>query len=440
MTESESAAGLEPLPLSPAAELPAEAPGATRVWNRDFLLLWQGQMVSALGDTVYEIALGFWVLARTGSTALMGTLMAATTLPRILVAPFAGVVVDRSDRRGLAIAMDIIRGLLIVLVALAAYAGIARVWMVFAAGIAIGACGAFFGPAVTSALPDIVPRSGIIQANSAFNIIYTGSGIVGNAGGGFLYQLLGAPLMFLLNGLSYIVSAASLLFIRIPRIVRERVRPAFFAEMRQGLSFVWGIRGLRFLFLCALALNFFATIGIVLFLPLFQRTAGLGPERYGVTMALFMGGLFLGFLLGATLRIEPRRRFAVFFACGIVMSLCLAAFPLIGNWYLMLGLMLVGGLVNAVLNNYIGAIVQLIVPQDMRGKVFSLLGAISQAATPLGMALGGVLGQFLPLRHVISGSFVVMLLCFIPLLFSDSFRRFINFDPDHDTLSAVSAD
>ena len=131
------------------------------------------------------------------------------------------------------------------------------------------------GRAVTSALPDIVPRSRIIQANSAFNIIYTGAGIIGNAGGGFLYQFLGAPLMFLLNGLSYIVSAVSLLFIRIPKIVRERVPPAFFAEMKQGLAFVWNIRGLRFLFGVALVLNFFATIGIVLLLPLFQRTAGL---------------------------------------------------------------------------------------------------------------------------------------------------------------------
>ena len=106
----------------------------------------------------------------------------------------------------------------------------------------------------------------------------------------------------------------------------------------------------------------------------------------------------------------------------------------------MLGLMLVGGVVNAILNNYINAIVQLIVLADMRGKVFSLLGAISQAATPLAMALGGVLGQFLPLRYVISGSFVITLLFFVPLLFPGSFRRFINFDPDHDTLATVSSD
>ncbi len=64
-----------------------------RLWTRSFALLWQGQLVSILGDTVYAIALGFWLLATTGSTALMGTLMAVSLLPRILVAPVAGVVV-----------------------------------------------------------------------------------------------------------------------------------------------------------------------------------------------------------------------------------------------------------------------------------------------------------------------------------------------------------
>ncbi|MFI5369523.1 MAG: MFS transporter, partial [Spirochaetia bacterium] len=70
-----------------------------KLWTASFLLLWQGQLVSIFGDVVYAIALGFWILAATGSTILMGSLMAASTLPRILVSPFAGVVVDRFDRR-----------------------------------------------------------------------------------------------------------------------------------------------------------------------------------------------------------------------------------------------------------------------------------------------------------------------------------------------------
>lgn len=71
-----------------------------KLWNKDFLILWQGQLVSTAGDAVYSIALGFWVLAVTGSTAMMGTLMAASTLPGVLISPFAGVLIDRAHKKG----------------------------------------------------------------------------------------------------------------------------------------------------------------------------------------------------------------------------------------------------------------------------------------------------------------------------------------------------
>jgi len=81
-----------------------------RLWNVNFLLLWQGQFVSSLGDTAYSIALGFWVLAVTGSTALMGTLMATTVFARVALSPFAGVLVDRGDRKWIIVATDAARG------------------------------------------------------------------------------------------------------------------------------------------------------------------------------------------------------------------------------------------------------------------------------------------------------------------------------------------
>jgi MFS family permease len=106
-----------------------------RLWTPSFLVLWQSQLVSMLGDAVYAIALGFWILKVTGSTVLMGTLMAVSTLPGILVSPFAGVLIDRANKKALMIAMDIIRGVFVTLLAVSAYAGIIQIWMVFAAGI-----------------------------------------------------------------------------------------------------------------------------------------------------------------------------------------------------------------------------------------------------------------------------------------------------------------
>jgi len=242
------------------------------LWNVNFLLLWQGQFVSAIGDVVYEIALGFWILALTGSTALMGTLMAATTIPRVLLAPFAGVIVDRVNRKWVIVGADAIRGVAVLLVAFAAMTGRAEVWMVFVAGVITGLCAAFFNPSIGSIIPDIVHRERLVQANSFFSMIRAGSGILGNSIGGILYTVLGAPLMFLVNGISYLFSSGTEVFIRVPETHKEREKKHFFTDMKEGLTFVWQNSGLRFLMTAAGVMNFLASIAILLLIPLFQRT------------------------------------------------------------------------------------------------------------------------------------------------------------------------
>ncbi len=152
-----------------------------KLWSPSFIILWQSQLVSTLGDAVYSIALGFWVLAVTGSTALMGLLMAVSTLPGIIVSPFAGVLIDRTNKKRLMIAMDLLRGIAVVLLAAAAYGGYIQVWMVFATGIILSTCGAVFSPGVSSSVPELVPASRITNANSVFSAVYTGSNLLGSA-------------------------------------------------------------------------------------------------------------------------------------------------------------------------------------------------------------------------------------------------------------------
>jgi DHA3 family macrolide efflux protein-like MFS transporter len=430
-SESVTAAMGEPLAATPAA-------GAKpRLWNLSFYLLWQGQLVSALGDAVYAIALGFWVLDRTGSTVIMGTLMAASTLPRVVIAPFAGVLVDRADRKWMLVAMDAVRGLAVVLVASAAFAGSIQVWMVLAAGILIGIASAFFNPAVGSAIPDIVPKDSIVQANSAFALLQTGSGVLGNAAGGFLFQLLGAPLMFLANGISYLVAAVASLPIRVPKVRHETPEFRFFRDLKAGLAFVWQYRGIRNMVLTAAALNFFAVIGITLFLPLFQRTAGLGSRGYGIVMAALTGGMFAGFLLTSAKKIAYRLRFRIFYACGLCSMACAAVMPAWLNVPVMVALAAAFGATNAVVNSFLGATLATAVPQNLRGKVFSFIGTIAGGLTPIAFAAAGGLAEMLPLRPLIAAAFVVTLFCFAPLAWSRPTRALINFDPAADTLEQI---
>jgi DHA3 family macrolide efflux protein-like MFS transporter len=403
-----------------------------KLWNLNFFLLWEGKFVSIMGDIAYEIALGFWILAVTGSTALMGTLMAATLLPRVLISPFAGVWVDRSDRKWVIVFMDLIRGVFIALVGVAAIIGIIQIWMVFAAGIILGLCGAFFGTAVGSSIPDIVPKTHIVKANSAFSLVSTGTGIVGNSASGFLYQLLGAPLMFLFNGISYIISGFSEIFVKIPRIRHKKEEFRFFDDLKSGFSYVWNEKGIKYIGFIAALLNFFAAMGVMLLLPLFQRTQHLGPGRYGILMGAFAGGAFLGFMLTSVVSIKSSKRFFVFFWCGIIFSAMLIFIPIYLYFPLMLALSIISGITNAILNALLSSILQLTVPQDKRGKIFGLLETGSQGLVPLSFAIGGILAEFIPLQLLISACFVVTLFGFIPMAFMPDIIRFINFDPEKE--------
>ncbi|MGD8979878.1 MAG: MFS transporter [candidate division WOR-3 bacterium] len=422
-------------------ETPAEvtpAPEAKpKLWNMNFFLLWQGQFVSAMGDVAYSIALGFWILARTGSTALMGTLMAASSLPRVLISPFAGVVVDRSDRKWLLVLMDAIRGVFVVFIGIAAYLGFVQIWMVFVAGVVIGACGAFFNPAVSSVIPDIVDKRRLVQANSVFSIVQTASGIVGSSAGGILFKILGASFMFLFNGISYLFSAITEVFIKVPKIVHEKAKLHFFADMKDGLQFVWHFRGLRTLMMTAGLINFFAVMGIMLILPLFHQEEHLGPVLYGIIMGFFTGGLFLGFLFTSIVNVKPQYRFRVFSICYLVMSISMILLPVFLHFPMMAALVFVTGFVNAILNTFINTVLQLTTPQAKRGKVFGLLMSIAGGLMPIAYATGGVLAEFIPIRLLISVSFALVLVFYVPMLASASFRSYVRFDPETQTIGDI---
>lgn len=398
-----------------------------KLWTTSFFILWQSQLVSTLGDAAYSIALGFWVLAATGSTALMGTLMAVSTLPGVLVSPFAGVIIDRYNKKWLLIVMDMCRGLSIILLAVAAFKGFIAIWMVFAVGILLSLCGAVFRPGVNSSVPDLVPRSKLTNANSMLAMVNTGSNMLGNIAGGFLFQILGAPFLFLINGLSYFFSGLSIVSVKIPK-GEDRNKQRFFKDMGDGFQFMWRLKGLRYLLMIAAMDNFFSYIAIVLFLPFFQKTSYLGAGRYGIVMACFMGGAMAGFLFSSVVRIRSHRKFGFFILSNAISNICLILAIQQSIFALMVFFILVGGFFNAIVNVTLLSTVQAATPQEMRGKVMAFISMTTQSLTPFAMAIGGILAGYFPIKAVITVSFFVVLVIVTLFIFAKSCKEFINFD------------
>lgn len=227
-----------------------------KLWNKNFTLLWQGQLVSCLGDAFYSIALGFWVLDKTGSSAIMGILMAAVSIPRVIIGPFVGVIVDRFDRKKLILLGDFIRGIGMLFVGYAALNNFLEVWMVIIVGIISGVCSAFFNPAISSVIPDLVSNEDLVKANSAQQMATSTTSLIGSMSGGFIYSILGASIMFIFNGISYIVSTISEIFIEIPKTDRKNTKLNLKEDFKEGLKFTFGFRGFVLLLSVAFSLNF----------------------------------------------------------------------------------------------------------------------------------------------------------------------------------------
>lgn len=401
-----------------------------RVWNRNFALLWQGQLVSSAGDVAFQIALGFWLLAETGSTALMGTVIAVGMVPRILLAPLAGVLIDRTDRKLLLVLADLVSGASILLVGLAALCGALEVWMVLVAGVLIGACAALFRPTVESVLPDIVPRSGIVRANASLSTVYSGSSVAGNLIGGLVYSAVGAPLLFLANGASFLFSALSELFIRVPRTGGENgERPPVLEDVRSGLKLAWRRPGVRYLYLLTCLINFFGTMALFLLLPLFERSDELGPGWYGALMGAFAAGGLGALLLLSARDPGPHRRFKVFVIAGVVDAACFAALPWSPGVAGMLVLIAVSGFATSLENTLVMSALQIEVPREMRGKLFALRSTLVMALVPLAMAIGGLLAEVLPIAVLISAASAVVLAGFLVCPLLPGLRRVFEFTP-----------
>jgi DHA3 family macrolide efflux protein-like MFS transporter len=187
----------------------------------------------------------------------------------------------------------------------------------------------------------------------------------------------------------------------------------------------------------ASVLNFFASMGLMLLLPLFQRTEHLGAGLYGLLIGSFSVGAFAGFLLAAVVNVKPSRRFRMFYGCALFFSVAMILLPVYLFFPAMLTLAMVAGLANAVINALFFSILQLTVPQDKRGKVFGLLETLSGGLIPLSLAVGGILAEFLNLRLLISGCYFITLVCFIPMAFMPDIVKLINLDAETE-VSVIS--
>lgn len=413
----------------------------TRLFNRNFFLLWQGQFVSQLGSQAFAIAMMFWIKHQTGSASLMGLMLMISRLPAVILGPIGGTFADHYSRRKIIIVSDLLAGVFVTVLALFVFyfsnsTGIILAWL-FSVSLLLGIIRAFFNPAITASIPDIVPKDKVSAANSLNQASFQISMFFGQALGGYLFILLGAPLLFLIDGITYLFSAGSETFIKIPQVLPEKRKngenrlSAFKKDIIDGFKYVWLNKGIRDLFFSMAFLNFFIMPFIVL-LPFYVedflfKTA----DWYGYILAGFGFGSLVGYGFAGTLKISGKTRSHFTLFSLILMSACLPLFSIITKAPPAIILMVVTGILNGFFNINVITVLQVNVPGEMRGRIFGLLTTITAGITPISMGLSGVigdlLGQNVPLIYAISGIMTVILSILVS--FSKDLRQFLSLEP-----------
>lgn len=408
----------------------------SKLWNRNFAILWQGQLISDFGNAAFAVTLGFWVLERTGgNTALMGIVEAAFAIPGVLLGPFAGTLADRLNRKWIIIAADFIRGILFTAMGAMLLFDIFPFWAIYPLAILSGACGAFFSPAISSSIPEIVDRDELSKANSARGLSTSLSNLLGNSLGGWLFSTLKAPLLILLNGLSFLYASITQLFMKMPFVQRETQKQNILKEMIDGMKYTFGSKGIRTIIFTSMFINFFAVVGLTLLTPLFQSTPEFGVAKYGYTMGCMMAGAVIGMLILSVVKIKPGQRASLFGTSVMIMVCALVPVGFLKNVVWMFPLAFIAGITNAIVNMMLQTILQTTVPSAYMGKVFGVLGTVMQSLQPIAMAISGIVASIVGLRPTIICTFSLLVFASLPLLFSRNVKSFINTDISQEAVS-----
>lgn len=365
--------------------------------NRDFSRLWVGQLVSNVGSSVGGLALLFFAFMLTGSELAMAGLAMTQVLPLILFSGLIGVYIDRWDRKKILIGSDVVRaGVTILFPFVTLFPSFLEpiVWL-YILGFVYATANAFFFPARSASIPNLVKKEELMTANSLSQMTYQITSFVFTPLGGVLLLVLSPDysLAFLIDASTFIASAFVLSTIRKslkPQMAIDKEK-SYVREMREAGALVRRNPIVSFLLIMFTAVMLVAGMLNALIVPFFQGELGLDELSFSLVLSgSAVSGIIAAVILGQKSSIK-RPFFLIAGALilvGVVTSLLTLVQP--GDFLPILLLMSVFGLVNVAIGVPSASIMQEIIQDKMRGKVFSLQNVMTNSAQLIGMAIAGV--------------------------------------------------
>ncbi len=369
--------------------------------TRDFTLLWIGRVISFLGDWLLFVALPVWVYQLTGSTAALGLMVVAETIPGLVLAPLAGVLVDRWDRRKVMAVADGLRA--VIVLALLFVQSPERVPLIYAVGFVNAALGTFFVPARQSLLPSILGPSLLLRGNAVFQMSWLIIQTIGPIAGGVLLAQMGPYPLFVLDSASFVVSAVAAWLVSAQLAVRSASNgwhiDQLKAEFMDGLHVLRGNPILWNTMLVWVALTL-AQGSINPLIVAYVKDALGGTTADFATLLTLLGAGMVG---GAVLAISIGHRWPALrlFKGGLfVFAPAILVVANAPNLVLAVIAVCLTGLVMAVVGVSYTTIFQQATPAEYRARVLSADSALHSLAILVAAGTAGMLAEPFGVRVV----------------------------------------
>src|SRR6266508_167763 len=381
---------------------------------RDFRLLWFGAFTSSSGTWLQEAALSWILYSLTRKARYPAFLTFLNAAPIILFTLIGGVIADRVDRRRILLASQwtqLCCALSLAAIAFLRAPDMVLVWSALLLSFLSGCAQAFGCPAYQALIPTLVVKKDLQNANSLNSIQFHLARVVGPTIGSipfaiFHEQIFAAAVSFGVNGLSFLAVIVALMSLNLRFIPRDGPAPGLRSEMREGLSFVWGNEALR-----SLTFLSFAVIAA----DVFHAGAGGNATLISVSGAGAVAGALIVASLGNVTR---KGRYAMIFQIcfgGAIIGFCLNPYP-----WLAYPIIFVGSIFMMCVFAMIASLVQLIVKEEMRGRVMSIYMLAFRGGAPVGALITGFLAEHIPLTRVLMVEGALLSLIALTFLLSPS--------------------
>jgi MFS family permease len=401
-------------PAAAAATVPQDPP---RPWihrvagalaHRNFRLVWFAALGSTIGTWMQNFAQSWLVFDLTRSNFYKGVDDFLGQLPILLFMLIGGVIADRYDRRKLLTGSQYVQAASAFTLAILLYTHHATIWHIFALSFATGCGQAFGGPAYQSMIPSLVPRQDLPNAIALNSTQFNLSRVLGPLAGNVVLVGIGAAACFAVNGASFFIVVIALAMLRLPPHTPSPTRMALGEELRSGLNYVWTNRVL--LTLTALVfVSTFLVMPILTLLPAFATTVLVSSGSPAGRLSALMASQGLGAIVGA-LFVGSQGRFngTVLLTVQVVLGLLIAAFALSHTFALSLLILFVTGMAFMALFSISFSLVQLTVPDALRGRVVSIYMVALRGGWPLGGLVAGKLADTYSAPHVLATNGLIL--------------------------------